>query len=111
MEKIRELMGAKNQTEFIVMGLKAIFRGQYFPPYDSRTGNPPDGWSVIRDAGLTRAIKAAGLPWIKTRSGSKRTSGTQIPTSVLWYADKLKGVWRMWERGDYEELLRRLLIV
>jgi len=73
----------KTTVNQLAKTLQSEFAGRTFPACTRRNGKPSDGWSVIGHTGLTRAIKAAGLPWDKFWSGSLPTPSTQTPAEIV----------------------------
>ncbi|MBW1729221.1 MAG: hypothetical protein JRJ62_16995 [Deltaproteobacteria bacterium] len=110
MKTQKEFFGCKNQTEFIVFGLKNLFLNRELPPCNRHKGRPADGWLVIDDTELIQAIKEAGLPTEKLGVGSNPAPSTQSPSVVVYCAQRLKAIWQLHKRGEHNKLSYRLLI-
>lgn len=63
--------------------LQDEFAGKTFSSCTRRNGKPSYGWTICRKAGITRAIRMAGLPYNQYWSGSNPTPSTQAPTEIV----------------------------
>lgn len=69
--------------------LKKEFAGESFTRCTCRNKHTAEGWSKCGKAGVTNAIKLAGLPWDSFWSGSAPTPSTQAPEEIVRRAYEL----------------------
>jgi len=69
--------------------LEEEFKNKSFPNCDCRNKRPGTGWAVVGHAGITLAIKEAGLPYNNYWSGSNPTPSTQAPKEIVDFADNI----------------------
>lgn len=82
-------MKTQSKVQKISELLKEKFAGVSFPACTRCNHKPSEGWSVVGNGMITRAIKAAGLPVAPYWSGMAPTPSTQAPAVVVEYARSL----------------------
>lgn len=111
MEKEKTFMGFYSQTEFIAYAMTGLFQrpNRKFPPCNRVVGKPADGWAVIKDRGLIRAIKLSCLPYSRFWFDTNSRPDIQAPEEVIIYAKMLKKIWLLYTNGRYIELLHWMI--